>query len=125
VTPARRQRGARARRQGRAAEWLALAWMVLRGWRIVGFRLRTPQGEIDLAIRRGNILAIVEVKRRATLDDALAALRPEQQHRLRRAAEGLRARHPRWAGLDVRLDLIAIAPGRWPVHVPDAWRAER
>jgi len=124
MTPARRQRGARARREGQAAEWLALVWLVLQGWRIVGFRLRTPHGEIDLAIRRGGILAIVEVKRRATLDEALAALRPDQQRRLRRAAEGLRARHPGWARLDVRLDLVAMAPGRWPVHVADAWRED-
>jgi putative endonuclease len=37
-----------------------------------------------------------------------------------RAAEAMLAR-PRMAGLSVRLDLLALSPGRWPRHVPDAW----
>jgi len=123
LTPARQIRGARARRAGHLAEWLAAAWLMLHGWRILGFRVRTPLGEIDLIARRGGVLAMVEVKRRASLDDALAAVGPIQQQRLARAASALCAQRPGWRDTDVRLDLVALAPGRWPVHVPDAWRA--
>ena len=38
-----------------------------KGYRILGFRLKTPPGEIDLLAQRGRTLAVVEVKRRATL----------------------------------------------------------
>jgi putative endonuclease len=39
-----------------------------------------------------------------------------------RAAQTLAARRPALAGAAVRLDLIALAPGRLPRHIPDAWR---
>ena len=118
----RRDRGARARSEGRAAEVLAAFWLMLRGYRILGFRLRLQGVEVDLAARRGDVLAIVEVKRRRTLDEALHAVTPAQQARLRRAGEALAGRHG--AGgvrATVRLDLLALAPGRPPRHLRDAW----
>ena len=45
--------GARARREGRAAEWIAALFLMSRGYRLLGFRLRGPGGEIDLLARRG------------------------------------------------------------------------
>lgn len=112
-------RGAAARRSGHAAEVWAALWLMLHGWRIVGFRLKTPRAEIDLLARRGDVLAAVEVKRRATLDAALEALRPAQADRLRAAVADLAARRPAFRGLSVRLDLLALAPGRRPRHVRD------
>jgi putative endonuclease len=94
---------------------------MLRGWRILGFRLKTPQGEIDLLARRGRILAVVEVKARPTLEAALASVSAAQQQRLRRAGETLAARRRGLSGLSVRLDMVALAPGRLPRHIPDAW----
>jgi putative endonuclease len=110
-------RGAKARREGRAAEWAAAAWLMLKGYQILGFRLRTPQGEIDLLARRGHILAVVEVKRRATLELALAALDVSQRERLLRAGRNLAARRPALRQLALRIDLIALAPGAFPRHV--------
>jgi len=124
MTETRRIRGGQARRRGRRGEWLAALWLLLHGWRIVGFRIRTSQGEIDLLARRGRVLAVVEVKRRRALDEALAAVGPLQQQRLARAASAVCAQRTGWRDLEVRLDLIALAPGRWPVHLPDAWRLE-
>lgn len=117
---ARRLRGTRARRDGRFAEGIAAVWLILCGWRVLAFRLKTPEGEIDLLARRGRVLALVEVKRRATLDEALAAVGPVQQARLARAAARLAAQ-PAHAGLSVRLDIVALAPGRLPRHIADAW----
>ena len=120
----RRDRGARARSEGRAAEVLAAFWLMLRGYRILGFRLRLQGVEVDLAARRGEVLAIVEVKRRRTLDEALHAVTPTQQARLRRAGEALAARQAVGGARPcVRLDLLALAPGRPPRHLRDAWAA--
>ena len=116
---ARGVRGAAARRSGRGAEVLAAAWLMLHGWRVLGFRLKTPRAEIDLLVRRGRVLAAVEVKRRATLEQALDALRPAQAQRLRAAVADLAARRPDLAGLEVRVDLLALAPGRRPRRVVD------
>ncbi len=118
---ARRLRGGRARQDGRASEWLAAFWLMAKGWRILAFRLKTPQGEIDLLARKGQVLAVVEVKRRATLAEALEAVTPRQRQRLRAAGANLAARRPDFAGLSVRLDLIALAPRRPPCHIVDAW----
>src|SRR6202007_1181603 len=84
-------RGAKARRDGRAGEWLGAAGLMLKGSQILGFRLRTAQGEIDLLAKRGRVLAVVEVKRRATLEQALAALDITQRKRLLRAGRNLAA----------------------------------
>eukprot|EP01042_Synura_sphagnicola_P019175 gene19175-24257_t len=85
------KRGALARKQGHRAEWFAAFWLMWRGWRIVAFRYRTRYGEIDLVARKRDVLAVIEVKRRATLEDALAAVKPAQRHRLLRAATALAA----------------------------------
>lgn len=118
----RAARGAAARRSGRLGEVWAAAWLMARGYRILGFRLRTPQAEIDLLAKRGRVLAVVEVKRRTDLAAALDAVGLDQRQRLRRAVAGLAARRPALAGLEVRLDLLALAPGRLPRHIPDAWK---
>lgn len=111
-----------ARLAGRRAEALAAIWLMLKGYRILGFRLRTPQGEIDLLAQRGKVLAIVEVKRRATLETALETVTQMQRDRLRRAGSAIAARRPSLQNLSIRLDLIALAPGKLPMHSPDAWK---
>ena len=62
----RQAKGGTAFRAGHAAEWVAALWLMLRGYRILGFRLKSRAGEIDLLACRGRVLAVVEVKRRAT-----------------------------------------------------------
>ena len=104
-----------AERRGRQAERLA-AWLLMaKGWRIVARRRRMPMIEVDLVARRGTMLAVVEVKRRATLEAATLAVTPMAADRLRAAARQLAAE----AGPNVsgRVDLIALAPGRWPRHI--------
>ena len=118
---ARVQRGAAARRAGRGAEVRAALWLMLHGYRILGFRLKTPQGEIDLLARRGRTLAVVEVKRRSSLAEALEAVSPAQRERLVRAGEAIAARRRALRGLEVRLDLFVLAPGGGARHIPGAW----
>jgi len=121
MSKARSLRGAAARLSGRRAEAWAALWLMLKGYRILGFRLRTPQAEIDLLAQRGGVLAVVEVKQRASLAQALEAVSFEQRERLRRAGSSLAARRRGLEGAAVRLDLVALAPGKLPRHSPDAW----
>ena len=107
---------------GRRAEGLAAWWLRFKGYRILARGLRLPVGEIDLIARRGRCLAFVEVKRRATLAAALEAVTPRQRRRILRAAEAWLAQRPDLAGLDLRFDALLLVPGRWPRHLPDAWR---
>jgi putative endonuclease len=119
----KRRRGAEARRSGRAAEVVAAVWLMATGWRILGMRLKTHGVEIDILARRGEVLAVVEVKSRASLAEALDAVGWAQRRRLRRAAEAI-VQRPGLGGLAVRLDLIAVAPRRLPRHIADAWPSD-
>ena len=116
----------RTRREawGRWAETIAAWSLRLRGYRVVARRYRTPLGEIDLVARRGRLLAFVEVKARADLEQALEALGPRQRERTARAAELFLLHHPRHAGCTLRFDLIAIRPWQPPRHLVDAWRLD-
>ena len=109
---------------GRRAEWLALAFLRLKGYRLVAQRFRCPQGEIDLIVHRGRTLVFVEVKRRAALDTAAASIGLRQQARIVAAAGAFLQRNPGQAKPDTRFDAVLIAPGRWPAHVVDAFRSD-
>ena len=115
-------RGAAARQSGRRSEVLAAIWLMAKGYRILGFRLKAPQAEIDLLAKRGDVLAVVEVKQRTSLEAALEAVAFDQRERLRRAGVAIAARRPGLQNCGVRLDLLALAPGRLPRHIPDAWK---
>jgi putative endonuclease len=124
VNEARRLRGAAARLSGRRGELVAALLLMAKGYRILGFRLRLPQGEIDLLAARGRVLAAVEVKARTSIEAALEAVSLDQRRRLRRAMRAYVARRPRFADAELRLDLLALAPGRFPRHIRDAWRQD-
>jgi putative endonuclease len=117
----RRRRGRLARRDGRRSEWLCALILMAKGYRLLGFRLKTAQAEIDILAAKGGAVAVIEVKRRATLNEALEAVTPRQRQRLMAAARQLAARRPDLADAAVRLDLMALAPGRWPRHIRGAW----
>lgn len=117
--PWRQALGGRAFREGHGAEWLAAGWLMLKGYQLLGFRLKTRGVEIDILARRGAALVVVEVKRRATLDTALAAFDPVQRDRLRTAGAALLRQRPGLAGLRLRIDMVALAPGRFPRHRRD------
>lgn len=109
-------------RLGKRAETLCVWWLRLRGYRILGRRIVTPMGEIDIVARRGGVLAMIEVKARPTLAEAAELIGPRQRLRIRRAAEAFLGTRPGLAGLTVRFDAMLLAPGRLPVHLADAWR---
>lgn len=113
----RQSLGRRSHRQGHASEWLAALWLMAKGYQILGFRLKNRAGEIDILARRGKTLAVVEVKRRGTLDLALAAVTPDQHQRLLAAGRAVLHGRPSLAGHELRIDIVALAPGRFPRHV--------
>lgn len=79
--------------------------------------------EIDIIARRGAIIALVEVKYRHHRDDGLRAVDPRTATRLRAAAEQIAAQTlARGEQRSVRVDMIAISPWRWPMHVADIVR---
>jgi len=108
----------KAYRKGHRGEWLAAAALLLKGYRIVARRHRTRLGEIDLIARRGHLVLIVEVKVRRNLAEAMEAIGGASERRIEAAADLWLARQPDFGQLSVRFDMVAVLPGRWPVHVP-------
>lgn len=113
----RQAAGGAAFRAGHAAEWVAALWLMLHGYRILGFRLKNRAGEIDLLACRGRVLAVVEVKRRKTMAAAMLALKPAQHDRLVAAGQAVRRNRPALQRLDLRIDMVALAPWRFPRHL--------
>jgi putative endonuclease len=110
-------------RTGVSAEARAAAFLIAKGYRILARRFRTPHGEIDVVARRRNLLVFVEVKARATLDEAAYAVTPRQQGRIIAAAQIWLMAHPEHAEYDLRFDAMLIAPRRLPRHVMAAFDA--
>jgi putative endonuclease len=120
---AARRRG--AYRRGHYGEWLAALALVAKGYRILAFRYRTKSGEIDLIARRGTLVAIVEVKARKSLSEAINAVSATAERRIEAAADLWLARQRDYHRLSVRFDIVAVLPWRWPVHVEDAFRGRK
>ena len=76
-------------------------------------------------MRRGGTLAFVEVKRRASRDEALLSVAPAARRRILRAAEWYISSHPAAAELTCRFDVVALAPRRLPYHLVDAFGVDR
>lgn len=110
--------------RGRVAEWVAAFYLICKGYRILGHRLRTPFGEVDLAAWKKGMLVIVEVKARASKRAGMDAVGPMQQQRIMRAASTLASRW-RLTAAPIRLDVIVVGAGLLPIHERGAWFEER
>lgn len=107
-------------RFGIFAERTAEIYFFLRGYRAVARRWKNPVGEIDLVVAGRRRIVFVEVKARRK-DNAPFALHPEQVARLHRAAQLFLAKYPRFASHEMRIDVLFVAPWRWPKHIRQAF----
>lgn len=112
----------RAEQLGHRAEFFAAMYLRMKGYRILGRRIKTTAGEIDIIARRGRLIAFVEVKARSHFTLALESVTQRSQRRISRAAGLWAARRPETHDLDWRFDIVAVVPYRWPHHARDAWR---
>ena len=108
-------------RRGIAAEYAALIYLICKGYLPITMRYKTPVGEIDLIMRRGNTLVFVEVKARKALDDAALAIHATNQARVVRASQVFLKQKPQYQSLHVRFDAMLIAWYKRPHHQPNAF----
>lgn len=120
----RAETGAANYKAGLFAELQASVYLLLRGYRPIGRRVKTPVGEIDLVVKRGSVLAFVEIKTRLSQDDALSSISAKQRQRIIRAAQYFLQRHPDFQNLQPRFDCVCLAPGFRAIHIQNAWPAE-
>ena len=102
--------------RGHRAEWIALLFLVMKGYRPLARRYAASGGEIDLIVMRGDTIVFVEVKARGLMDDALSAITARKRQRFSRAVRTWLTRND-WAnGRIWRADAVFIARKRWPQH---------
>jgi putative endonuclease len=110
--------------RGHRAEWIALLFLLSKGYRLLARRYSAAGGEIDLIVMRGGTIAFVEVKARGTMEEALTAITAAKRRRFSRAVRAWLARH-QWAATKTwRADAVFIAPRRWPQHLVAAFALE-
>jgi putative endonuclease len=109
-----------AHQRGHWGEAVAAWWLRLQGWRILGQRIKTRQGEVDLIARRGQVVAFVEVKARKDAEALALSIDERRLARVAAAANGLASRYA-GNGEDIRIDVILVMPWRFPVHLKNVW----
>jgi putative endonuclease len=110
--------------RGHRAEWIALLFLVMKGYRPLARRYAASGGEIDLIVVRGHTIAFVEVKVRGLMDDALSAITARKRQRFSRAVRTWLTRNAWAQGKTWRADAVFIAPKRWPRHIVSAFELE-
>ena len=121
----RRRRKEAGEAFGRAAEARAASALGADGWRVLGQRVRTGAGEIDLVVERGGLVAFVEVKARPTFAGAAGALGARQRARLVAAAELWLARNPEiTAEAGIRFDVLLVDGAGRIRRIADAFRPD-
>jgi putative endonuclease len=112
-----------AEKRGHRGERLAALLLQLKGHRILGRRVKTHAGEIDLvSLPVFGPVCFIEVKARQLVRDAAEAVAPAQRTRIARAASLYLAIRPALARRGARFDIIAVAG--FPRHFKDVWRAD-
>lgn len=119
---ARRARGEAAQARGLAAEAACVRRLERDGFSVLGRRLRTKAGEIDILARRGVLTIVVEVKARPRTEIAAFAIAPRQRERLAAAAEVLMAERPEWFGEEIRFDAMLLGADGALIWIADAFR---
>jgi putative endonuclease len=95
---------------GRAAEAAAARFLESRGYRIHAANFRAKGGELDLVAQDGDVLAIVEVRYRASdrWGGAAASITRGKRRRIVRAARYLLATHSTLAKHPARFDVVEV-----------------
>jgi putative endonuclease len=113
--------GKASEKRGRRSEALAAVLLVCKGYRILGRRVKTKAGEIDLIAKSpAGTVCFIEVKARPDERVAVEAVLARQRGRIVRAAGLYLAGRP----AETRFDIITVIPGHLPRHLKDAWRPD-
>jgi putative endonuclease len=109
-------------RRGLAAEEQAIRYLLSRSWSVVAHRFRSGRIEIDLIVRRGDLVAFVEVKSRrgSAFGSPLEAITGAKRREIVKAARAWVDRYGRPSDI-YRFDCIGVVDGLLD-HLEDAFR---
>ena len=111
----------KAERRGRIAEFVALTYLRLKGYRLLAQRYKSHHGEIDLIMRRRDVTAFIEVKARSTRDAGVPAVTTTQSRRIAAAARLWMARDRKANDNFCRFDIVVVNAYLLPHHIENAF----
>lgn len=117
----RTKKGAQNYAYGLWAEKFAELILRIKGYQILGRRIKTPSGEIDILAATKKTLVVVEVKKRGDDFSAASAIRPAQQARLIASGSYMMGQVQGYE--TVRFDALLFAPKTLPKHIKNAFFA--
>ena len=115
-----------AYKKGHWAEGFARVYLTLKGYGTLEKRYKTHFGEIDLIMRKGNLIVFIEVKLRKNMDDALGSVSSRNRKRIENAALYFISEYAEYSHCDFRFDVFAVVKGEHFirtkfVHLDNAW----
>lgn len=104
---------------GLAGEYIALLYLLCKGYSILYHRYQCKAGEIDIIAQKRQLLIFVEVKTRRNLKHIPLhdIISTQQQKRIQNTAHYFRTKQQRFRQFSTRCDGIYIQPWRWPKHI--------
>jgi putative endonuclease len=114
-----------AEKRGRRAEFVALWYLRLKGYKLLARRFKSHLGEVDLIMRKGTTTAFIEVKARKTTDQAILSVTTWQSRRISAASSSWVKRDPVAAAGICRFDIVAVPSHWWPTHIENAFYGDR
>ncbi len=117
----KRKKGLKSYWIGYSTELAAIAFLALKGYRLLNWRYHTPHGEIDLVMRDGNTIVFLEIKYRPISHDAIRAVTTHQKQRILKASRYWLLSHS-WAyTYSQRYDILGFGrpfQKKWILHIP-------
>jgi putative endonuclease len=113
--------------KGLRGEEAAIEYLSSRGWTVLEHRYRVGRWEVDLVVKKGSLVAFVEVKTRKSeaFGGPFEAVGWRKQREMVRVARSWIDRHGR-PGEVYRFDVIGVREDRWGrwrmEHLEDAFR---
>ncbi|MBE6447493.1 MAG: YraN family protein [Alphaproteobacteria bacterium] len=102
--------------KGYFGEFLAMALLILKGYRIVAHRYKTRLGEIDIVAKKGNTIAFVEVKSRNDQEKCFVAITAKQLRRIQNASV-IFLEHHNFTKCNLSYDVVLVANWKFPLHI--------
>ena len=110
-----------AERKGRRAENIVAFLLRLKGYRILGQRVKTPKGEIDIIAKRFKSLVFIEVKARRDYETGVLSVTQRQAKRIISAANYWRSAQENYNDCACRFDIVIVNPYLSITHLKSAF----